>query len=414
MANKCVMNMAKRHRADVKGLQQEANREHDDATKYKGEVDLAKSVDNAYLVKSDDWNKSVDDTLSKYGVKESRNSVVLVTSVYTASPEWFKEHPEQTARDYFEACLEYERRTKGEVISAVIHYDETTPHMHVATVPVVEVQDEVCVPVVMKDADGNDMTDDMGDPIYERYASGKSAGKVKYRREKAVDDAGNPITHVGLSAKQVFGNRVAMSRRQTEFFEECGKPFGMERGEIRVETTKDAREHLTEAKFRAKAIARNADDKAQRIVAQAEKDAEALEERSERVLRSAKREAQQIVADAKKSAQIVSEGLTEVRALREEYERAISDAPRLNAGLEEYAKGRRFKGKDGTIFTFYEMYERDVRERAQRERRAQEEREARERAQEDKLAEMRRRASVVESRFGSYTGGSTYDGYEKE
>lgn len=322
MANKCVMNMAKRHRADVKGLQQEANREHDDATKYKGEVDLAKSVDNAFLVKSDDWNKSVDDTLSKYGVKESRNSVVLVTSVYTASPEWFKEHPEQTARDYFEACLEYERRTKGEVISAVIHYDETTPHMHVATVPVVEVQDEVCVPVVMKDADGNDMTDDMGDPIYERYASGKSAGKVKYRREKAVDDAGNPITHVGLSAKQVFGNRVAMSRRQTEFFEECGKPFGMERGEIRVETTKDAREHLTEAKFRAKVIARNADDKAQRIVAQAEKDAEALEERSERVLRGAKREAQQIVADAKKSAQIEREGLTraseEIARAREE------------------------------------------------------------------------------------------------
>ncbi len=93
MANKCVMNMAKRHRADVKGLQQEVNREHDNATKYKGEVDLAKSVDNAFLVKSDDWNKSGDDTLSTYGVKESRTSVVLVTSVYTASPEWFKEHP---------------------------------------------------------------------------------------------------------------------------------------------------------------------------------------------------------------------------------------------------------------------------------------------------------------------------------
>ncbi len=46
-------------------------------------------------MKSDDWNKSVDDTLSKYGVKESRNSVVLVTAVSTACASWFKELTEQ-------------------------------------------------------------------------------------------------------------------------------------------------------------------------------------------------------------------------------------------------------------------------------------------------------------------------------
>lgn len=222
-----------------------------------------------------------------------------------------------------------------------------------------------------------------------------------------------PVAGDKLNAKQVMSkaNMIALNREVEEITRERYPEYRFMTGTKRkskksVETLKN------------ESAEREAEARAQQIVADAQRDAEQIradaQTRSERVLSDAKEEARLIKRYASKDAQIVSEGLTEVRALREEYERAISDAPRLNAGLEEYAKGRRFKGKDGTILTFYEMYERDVRERAQRERRAQEEREARERAQEDKLAEMRRRASVVESRFGSYTGGSTYDGYEKE
>ena len=76
----CVMNMAKRHRADLRGLQAEANREYDDEEKYKGNVDLTKSSDNVYVVKSDDWHKSISEALEGAGLTVIRMSNAWSTS----------------------------------------------------------------------------------------------------------------------------------------------------------------------------------------------------------------------------------------------------------------------------------------------------------------------------------------------
>lgn len=257
----CVMTMAKRHRGDVKGLQAEANREYTDESKYKNKVDLSRTHENVYFVKSDDWQSSIDEVLEVNGIKENRNSVVLITSVYGMSPEWLKEHTEDEAMAYFEKCLEYERQTKGEVISAVVHKDETSWHMQVATVPVVKVQDVKCTPKTVKDATGQPVLDDNGRPVIEVYKKGKSKGKPMYERKPVYDAQGNPVYHVGLNAKTVFGNRVAMSKRQTEFYEVCGKPFGMVRGEIRVEDDEVAKERLTEAEYKASKMVEEAEEK---------------------------------------------------------------------------------------------------------------------------------------------------------
>lgn len=245
--NYCVMNMCKRHRADVRGLQAEANREYDDEARYKGNVDLTKSKDNIYLVKSDDWHKSIDDALDGAGLKEKRDSVVLVTSVYDMSQDWFDSHTDEQRMDYFQKCLEFERKTKGEVISAVVHKDETRWHLHVATVPIVAVQDKKSVVVKKKDENGK-----------EQVVMTK-AGRPKYSYKPKFDENGQPVIHMGLSAKTVFGNKVKMSKMQTQFWRDCGEELGMVRGEIRIEDTEEAKERLTEAQYRAKKITEEAE-----------------------------------------------------------------------------------------------------------------------------------------------------------
>ena len=294
----CVMNSQKQHRADVRGLQMECNREYANQASYKGNIDPQRTPENRYLVKSDDWNASISDVLEAEGVKENRASVVLVTTIYSASPEWFEQHTKAEAEAYFETCLDYERKTKGTPINAVVHWDEKTPHMHVATVPVVAVQDTRAVPIVMKDEDGNEMTDEDGNPVYERYAKGKSKGQVKYRREKVFDENGAPVMHVGLSAKTVFGNKVAMSKRQTEFYEVCGKPFGMSRGEIRVETPQVARQHMTEAQMRAQGIVHDAEAEAQTVTVKAERTAAETEALARLKAKQQQRDAEKTVEEA--------------------------------------------------------------------------------------------------------------------
>lgn len=233
MMSYCVMNTQKRRACDVSGLQAEANRELE-PDEYKNQIDPARTPDNIYLIRSDDWHASIAEVLQGAGVEANKNSVVLLTSVYTASPDWFQSHTPDEIRSYFETCLEFEKANRGEVINAVIHMDETTPHMQVATVPVVDVPTKTCEQVGV-------------------YTTGKSKGKPKYRRTVATDEAGNVITHKGLNAGYVIGNKVKMSKTQTAFWETCGKPYGMERGECRVEETAEARERLSEVEYQIKA-----------------------------------------------------------------------------------------------------------------------------------------------------------------
>ena len=145
--------------------------------------------------------------------------MVLITSVYSASPEWFEGKSRDEILEYFSKCLEFEQR-KGEVINATVHFDETTPHMQVATVPVLDVPTVVCHPIAQKDAEGNVILDDEGNEVPER----DKKGRLKYKRTTLMEN-GQIVTHKGLSAKTVFGNKVKMSKTQTEFYEMCGKPL---------------------------------------------------------------------------------------------------------------------------------------------------------------------------------------------
>ena len=58
---------------------------------------------------------------------------------------------------YFASCLQWEMDNKGQVINAVIHMDEDTPHMQVATVPIVAVSDMKSVPVMVKNEKGEEV-----------------------------------------------------------------------------------------------------------------------------------------------------------------------------------------------------------------------------------------------------------------
>lgn len=346
----CVMNSQKQHRADVRGLQLECNREYANQASYKGNIDPQRTPENRYLVKSDDWNASISDVLEAEGVKENRASVVLVTTIYSASPEWFEQHTKEEAEAYFETCLEYERKTKGTPINAVIHWDEKTPHMHVATVPVVAVQDTRAVPIVMKDEDGNEMTDEDGNLVYERYTKGKSKGQVKYRREKIFDENGAPVMHVGLSAKTVFGNKVAMSKRQTEFYEVCGKPFGMSRGEIRVETPEVARKHLTEAQMRAQGIVKDAEAEAQTVTGKAERNAAETEALARLTAKQTTKRAEEMAAEASQKLAEATEALKQAKSTLAEAE-ALKTAQKgaTDAKLERALKFMDgIKYKDGS------------------------------------------------------------------
>jgi hypothetical protein len=167
----CVMNIQKRKKNDITGIQREATRT---ATEYNNQVQPGMDIFNVNLIQSNNWMQDIQAEIDQAGAKTRSNSVVALDAIYTASGDFFKGKSNEENDQFFRDCLEFHQRKFGHVISAVIHYDETTPHLHILSVP---------------------------------------------------------LTHDGrLSAREIVGNRANLSRMQTEFFEQVGRGYGLERG----------------------------------------------------------------------------------------------------------------------------------------------------------------------------------------
>lgn len=68
------------------------------------------------------------------------DSVRLVETLITCSPEFFKSKGEKAIRAYFQHALDFlmKKQRPDTFVSAVVHLDEKTPHMHVTFVPLTQ------------------------------------------------------------------------------------------------------------------------------------------------------------------------------------------------------------------------------------------------------------------------------------
>ena len=67
-----------------------------------------------------------------------RDSVMMVETLITASPEFMNSLSKAEQKEYFTRALHFisERVGKQNILSAVVHMDEKTPHMHLSFVPI--------------------------------------------------------------------------------------------------------------------------------------------------------------------------------------------------------------------------------------------------------------------------------------
>jgi hypothetical protein len=71
------------------------------------------------------------------------NAVRVVETVFSASPDWFTGKGWSEQQEYFRACLEWAKKRYGEknVLAAIVHRDEKTPHLHLDIVPIYRAPD---------------------------------------------------------------------------------------------------------------------------------------------------------------------------------------------------------------------------------------------------------------------------------
>ena len=186
--------MDKYHRQDVVGIERENERDESYKSTKNPQIDHARTPNNYHIIgRSETYLSYIDKRIKELAPKRKiKDDAVLINSFILGSDgEFFAHLSQEQQKEFFRDCVMCFADRYGEqnIISAVVHVDETTPHMHLNLIPVL---------------DGR------------------------------------------LCSKQLF-DRKALRDLQTDFHEKVGKKWGLERGKIGSQA-----EHLETAAFKLK------------------------------------------------------------------------------------------------------------------------------------------------------------------
>lgn len=134
-----ILRFQKRKAGSVAACERHNERKKE-AYKSNPDIDMERSKRNYHLIPPPryTYKKEIDRRIAEAGCKVRKDSVMMVETLLTASPEFMNSLPPLEQKAYFTMALDFiaERVGKENILSAVVHMDEKTPHMHLSFVPI--------------------------------------------------------------------------------------------------------------------------------------------------------------------------------------------------------------------------------------------------------------------------------------
>ena len=192
--------MEKYHKQDVAPIEKENERDENYEAS-NPQIDCERTKNNyrftPYFGKT--YTEFINGRIKELGLSPRKDAVVMNSFVLGSDKTFFDGLAKVEQYNFFSDCYKFfvERYGEENIIAAVVHNDETTPHMHLNLMPVTK--------------DGR------------------------------------------LCSKQLF-DKPQLQQLQTDFYEEVGKKYGLHRGKEGSQ-----RKHLSTAEFKAKKIIEQAE-----------------------------------------------------------------------------------------------------------------------------------------------------------
>lgn len=118
------------------------------------EIDKSRTPLNYYLKKNDlNYVKAFDRLKEENNLKGQirKNSIIMCEMIFTSDSQFFNEIGQEETKRYFQESYnfvcQYKELGEKNIISAVVHLDEGTPHMHLAYIPVIKTTDKAGTPI---------------------------------------------------------------------------------------------------------------------------------------------------------------------------------------------------------------------------------------------------------------------------
>ena len=294
------------------------------------DIDRERTPLNYYFKKSEGglaqaWNNMMQNFGATY--KETKKSFAFEGLVITSGHEFFTERgyipgeplPRELQK-FFEDCYAFALRQIGyhgtdqNILSAVIHLDETTPHLQLYYIPIV---DEGRKKVYAKDERGKTLRNAKGSPVQAKDSNGKSIfTSAKLKRPKVCSS----------EFWEQRGAQISYGNLQDEFHEQVARYYGLERGEVG-----SSKKHTTKYQWQKQ---QQEQELAERATALMQTNAQ-IEEAEASISAAEKRLAQtQFRADLAEGRQAHAE--REAQRLERERERLTREVAPLSAAAEAF------------------------------------------------------------------------------
>lgn len=102
------------------------------------DIDTAKSKYNFHIVQPEGrYYHFIQSRIEQAGCRTRKDSTRFVDTLITASPEFFKGKTAKEMAAFFQRAADFliQRVGRENIVSAVVHMDEKTPHLHLTFVP---------------------------------------------------------------------------------------------------------------------------------------------------------------------------------------------------------------------------------------------------------------------------------------
>ena len=200
------------------------------------DIDSERTPLNLYFKRSEggltaQWKKTMQELNATF--REKKKSVAFEDMIITSDTEFFEwfgwkkgEGTPYAVMEFFNRCYEFAlqeigyKGTDKNILSAVIHMDEKTPHLQLYYIPIVDTAKKK---VYEKGADGKVLRNEKGSPIQKKDERGKSVYEYV------------PLEQLKLCSSDFWserGGQLSYGNMQDSFHEQIGVHYGLDRGEV--------------------------------------------------------------------------------------------------------------------------------------------------------------------------------------
>ena len=178
--------MDKYNRGDVVGVERENERDENYKPTKNPDIDLSRTNGNYHIVQRDcSYTSYINQRIKELAPKRKvKDDAVLISSFILGSDkEFFEGLTEEEQRLFFFECTQFfaERYGRENIISAVVHVDETSPHLHLNMMPVLN--GRLCAKQLFDKVGLRELQSDFQEAVGKRWGlqRGKKGSKAKHK-----------------------------------------------------------------------------------------------------------------------------------------------------------------------------------------------------------------------------------------